>query len=175
MRTTLPVARPSTMKSIAHSWLGRIRRFGSNARSRTRRLRLRRRTASHFLRIEPVDTLHVDLVTSPFQHQRMRPPIPVARLLPRQLYQFLAQFDVAVRPRLIPVAHDRSTPSSLQAVRSLRRNCSETNATSPLRPASSSRFFGSPPSAPHHADSAPPPAASGGGSHPPSPSTAAPR
>jgi hypothetical protein len=36
---------------------------------------------------------------------------------------------------------DRSTPSSLQALRSLSRYPAERNATSPLRPASSNRFF----------------------------------
>ena len=50
-----------------------------------------------------IHTLHVHLVASPFQ-QRMQPPIAVARLLPRQLHQLLAQCDVAVRPRLIPIA-----------------------------------------------------------------------
>ena len=56
-----------------------------------------------FLRVQPVDTLHVHLVASSFQ-QRMQPAIAVARLLPRQLHQFLAQCDVAVRSRLIPIA-----------------------------------------------------------------------
>ena len=45
IRTIRPVAKPSTMKPIAHSWLGRTSR-GSSARSRTSLLRLRRRTAS---------------------------------------------------------------------------------------------------------------------------------
>jgi hypothetical protein len=39
-----------------------------------------------------LDTFHVRLVTSPFQ-QRIQPSIAVARLPPRQLHQFLAQFD----------------------------------------------------------------------------------
>ncbi len=43
IRTIRPVARPSTMKSIAHSWLEPVSR-GSAMRSRTRRLRLLRRT-----------------------------------------------------------------------------------------------------------------------------------
>jgi hypothetical protein len=34
----------------------------------------------------------------------MQSPIAVARLLPSQLHQRLAQFDVAVRARLIPIA-----------------------------------------------------------------------
>ena len=34
----------------------------------------------------------------------MQPAIAVARLLPRQLHQLLAQCEVAIRSRLIPVA-----------------------------------------------------------------------
>ena len=34
----------------------------------------------------------------------MQPSIAVARLLTSQLHQRLAQFDVAVRPRLVPIA-----------------------------------------------------------------------
>jgi hypothetical protein len=45
MRTMRPFASPSTMKSIAHSWLARTSR-GSAAQSRTKRLRLLRRTIS---------------------------------------------------------------------------------------------------------------------------------
>ncbi len=44
MRTMRPFASPSTMKSIAHSWLARVSR-GSAAGPRINRFRLRRRTA----------------------------------------------------------------------------------------------------------------------------------
>ncbi len=47
-------------------------------------------------------------MASPFQ-QRMQPAIGVTRLLPRQLHQFLAQFDVAVRPRFVPIARPLHT------------------------------------------------------------------
>jgi hypothetical protein len=39
----------------------------------------------------------------------MQPAIAIARLLPRQLHQLLAQFDVAVRSRLIPIARPLHT------------------------------------------------------------------
>src|ERR1039458_8264264 len=56
-----------------------------------------------FLQIQPVNTLHVDLVASTLE-QDMQPSIAVARLLPSQLHQRLAQLDVAVRARLISIA-----------------------------------------------------------------------
>ena len=61
-----------------------------------------------FLDIEPVDTLLVHLVTATTQ-QRMQPSVAVARLLPRQLHQLLAQCDVAVGSRLISVARPLHT------------------------------------------------------------------
>ena len=157
MRTILPVARPSTMKSIAHSWLGRIRRGSGTIPHQP--LALPPPHRQPLLHIQPVDSLHVHLVAATLQ-QRMQPSIAVARLLPSQLYQLLAQFRCCGPVEARTDSSTRSTPSSLQAVRSLSRNSTETNATSSLRPASSSRFFGSPPSALRHAGSAPPPAAS---------------
>jgi len=66
-----PFARPSTMKSIAHSWLARTS-HGSAARSRTRRLRLRRRTASPSSAYSRIDALHVDQRNSvPVDHLRV--------------------------------------------------------------------------------------------------------
>ena len=57
----------------------------------------------------PINTLHVDLVASTLK-QDMQPSIAVARLLPSQLHQRFAQFDVAVRSRLVSIARpDRDT------------------------------------------------------------------
>src|SRR5450631_1188243 len=56
-----------------------------------------------FLQIEPINALHVDLVTSS-PKQNMQPSITVARLLPGQLHQLFAQCDVAVWTRFIPIA-----------------------------------------------------------------------
>src|ERR1035438_7395919 len=62
-----------------------------------------------FLQIQPVNTLHVDRVASTLK-QDMQPSIAVARLLPSQLHQRFAQFDVAVRSRLVSIARpDRDT------------------------------------------------------------------
>ena len=54
------------------------------------------------LHIQPVDPLHVHLVAATAQHS-VQPAIAIARLLPGQLHQLLAQRRVAVRSWLVSV------------------------------------------------------------------------
>jgi hypothetical protein len=102
MRTIRPVANPSTMKSIAHSWFGPISR-GSAARIAHQTLALLTPHHQPLFHIQPVDPLHVHLVAATAQHS-VQPAIAIARLLPGQLHQRLAQLRVAVRPWLVPIA-----------------------------------------------------------------------
>ncbi len=62
--------------------------------------------ASHhqaLLHVQPVDTLHVYLASATAQ-QRVQPAMAIARLLPRQLHQRLAQLRVTIRSRFVPIA-----------------------------------------------------------------------
>jgi hypothetical protein len=134
----------------------------SAARSRTRRLRFFLRTNST---ASPPDTADRPASRSPHRplrsQQRMQPPIAVARLLPCQLHQ-LARVAPMLRSGL-----EAHTGSSTAPRPTACRPCArsdharpERTPLPPLRPASSSRFFGSLPSAPRHEDSAQPPATS---------------
>jgi hypothetical protein len=76
------------MKSMAHSWLARISRDSATPLAH-QPLAPAPTYRQAFFGIQSINTLHVHWLTAAFQH-RMQSTIAIARLLPGQLYQFLA-------------------------------------------------------------------------------------